>query len=423
MNKQHSSLIIVASVALLTGIVVDRVLIGKFVSTDTAEREPLYWVAPMDSNYRRDKPGKSPMGMDLVPVYADAEKPVHKAGTVNISPAVENRLGVRSEVVSKSDLQLKIATVGYVSFDEQRLLHMHSRVDGWIEKLAVTAVGDPVKKGQKLFELYSPELVYAQEEYLSALRAGSSSLLRASTSKLKALGVSQKQITELRNAKRTSQYLAFYAQQDGYVSELNVREGMFIEPATTVMSIGNLDLVWVIAEVFERQAALVKEGQAVTMKISSYPGEHWQGQVDYVYPVVNAATRTLRARIKFSNPDHRLKPDMFAELDIHAGKKTAVLSVPREAVIRDGRMSRVVKALGDGRYISSRIETGLEVGDRVEVVSGLTADDQVVISAQFLIDSESSISADLERFKDDSYAGEKSAHEMHQHMQVGHDHD
>lgn len=363
------------------------------------EKKPLYWVAPMDPNYRRDRPGKSPMGMDLIPVYEEGAPSGEIAGTVRISPAVSHNLGVRVAEVTRGPLDLEINTVGYISFDEKRLTHFHSRVEGWIEKLAVTAVGDPVKKGQPLLELYSPKLVTAGEEYLAALASGSSMLIKASASKLEALGVEPAQIEAVRRSRKVPQRLAFFADQDGYVAALNVREGMFIQPATAVLSIGGLDTVWVIAEIFERQAGWVETGYTVGMTVGSYPGERWQGKVDYLYPVVNAQTRTLRARIKFDNPGHRLKPDMFAQLVIHAGRRDSALSVPREAIIRDGKMDRVVKALGEGRYRSARIETGIESGNRVEVLEGLQAGDQVVVSAQFLIDSESSVSADLSRIE------------------------
>jgi Cu(I)/Ag(I) efflux system membrane fusion protein len=341
------------------------------------------------------------MGMDLIPVYEeDLQAGGDAPGTVSISPAVAQNLGVRTGKVLNGPLDMKIQTVGFISFDENRLSHFHSRVDGWIEKLSVTAVGDPVKQGQQLFELYSPKLVTTGEEYLAALASNSRVLIDASTRRLESLGVEPEQIDALRRTRKVSQRLAFFADQDGYIAALNVREGMFIQPATTILSIGGLDTVWVIAEIFERQAGWIETGQKVEMTISSYPGERWQGQVDYVYPVVNAQTRTLRARIKFDNPGHRLKPNMFAQLEIHAGYRDNALSIPREAVIRDGHMDRVVKVLGDGRYRSVRIETGIESGDRVEVLKGLKVGDEVVVSAQFLIDSESSVAAELGRIEE-----------------------
>lgn len=372
-------------------------------SGDEGEGEPLYWVAPMDSSYRRDEPGKSPMGMDLVPVYEEDKGA--EEGTVTISSAVENNLGVRTAPVERGELALDVHTVGYVQFNEDDLVHFHSRVDGWVEQLSVTAVGDPVEEGQKLFELYSPELVNAQDEYLAAIGSGSSMLRSASESRLQALGVNDDQIRQLRRTGKVRQRLDFFAQQDGYVAELNIREGMFIKPAMTIMSIGSLETVWVIAEIFERQADWVEKGRPVEMTVPGFPGHEWKGEVDYLYPVLNPQTRTLKARVVFDNPDHRLKPNMFAELTIHGGHRSETLSVPREAVIRDGRMSRVVKVTGDGRYRSVRIEPGIESGGRVEVLKGLKAGDRIVTSAQFLIDSESSIDAELGRIEGETGAG------------------
>ena len=357
--------------------------------------EPLYWVAPMDANYRRDEPGKSPMGMELVPVYKEAND--DPAGTVTISPNVETSLGVQLGEASRGDLSLIINTVGFIQFNEEKVNHFHSRVEGWIESLALTSVGDPVEKGQKLFRLYSPELVNAQEEYLAALTSNNRALAKGSLKKLDALGVSDEQVKLLNKTRKVEQSLPFYAQSSGVVATLNVREGSFIKPATQVLSVGALDDVWVIAEIFERQAAWVKPGQRVRMTIEGHPGEEWLGVVDYLYPVLDPQTRTLRARIVFDNAGQRLKPNMFAQLSIDAGVKMDALSVPRQAIIRQGGITRLVKTTGGGKFRSVRIKTGIESGDRVEVTAGLDLGDRVVISGQFLIDSESSVSADLRR--------------------------
>jgi Cu(I)/Ag(I) efflux system membrane fusion protein len=369
------------------------------VSNSTVpEPKPLYWVAPMDPAYRRDEPGKSPMGMDLVPVYEDAAGE-SIAGTVSISPNVEQNLGVKTSKVSRGNLSLSVDTVGFIQFNEDKINHFHSRVDGWIESLSVTAKGDPVEKGQKLFELYSPDLVNAQEEYLAALNSGSSQLVEGSVKKLQSQGITKELIDSLKQTKKVKQRLPFYASQAGYVSELNVREGSYIKPATNVLSVGALQDVWVIAEIFERQAGWIKNGQQVEMTTESYPQDRWSGTVDYLYPELEAGTRTLRARIVFNNADLRLKPNMFARLIIQAGQKTGVVAIPRQAVIYQGGMKRVVKALGNGKFRSIRIETGMESGDMIEVASGLNTGDEIVVSSQFLIDSESSISADLTRIE------------------------
>ena len=369
-------------------------------SKSPGEKEILYWVAPMDANYRRDKPGKSPMGMDLVPVYADDANT--QDGVVKISANVENNLGVRVSTVQKGNLSRDISTVGYVSFDEEKIFHVHSRVEGWVERLRVKSVGETVNKGQKLFELYSPDLVNAQEEFLTALKSKNEALINASRSRLGFLGVSDAQIERLKQSRKVQQRIDIYSQHDGFINELNIREGMFIKPATDVLSIGQIDTVWVIAEVFELQSGWIRVGQKVGMEVGALPGKSWQGSVDYIYPVLDAKTRTLQVRVRFDNPDALLKPNMFARLDIHAQTEQETLYVPREALIRSGTMDRVVKALGEGKYLSVAVRTGIESGNAVEILDGLAAGESIVTSAQFLIDSESSLTASFERMRETS---------------------
>ncbi len=363
------------------------------------EKKPMYWVAPMDKNYRRDKPGQSPMGMDLVPVYEDGTQGAEE-GRVVISPVVENNLGVRTAVVQRGQFDLPINTVGYVSFDEDQLTHIHSRVDGWIEVLNVTSAGDTVKKGDTLYELYSPSLVNAQEEFLAAQRSGNRMLTKASRSRLLSLGLTPSQINRLEKRRKVEQRIKVTADRSGFVKQLNVREGMFIKPSTEVMSVGTLDTVWVIAEVFERQANWVKTGQKVEMTNEAQPGKTWEGKVDYLYPVLDNKTRTLQVRIRVDNPDHALKPNMFANLTLMASVEEDTLSIPKEALIRGGRYNRVVLALGDGKFKSTLVMAGFEAGKRVQIIKGLNVGDKVVTSAQFLIDSESNIDAEIARMEE-----------------------
>jgi Cu(I)/Ag(I) efflux system membrane fusion protein len=358
------------------------------------QRKPLYWVAPMDPAYRRDAPGKSPMGMDLVPVYESDE---NIAGTVRISPQVLNNLGVRVAPVEYQVLPTRISTVGYVQYDEDRRVHIHPRVEGWIEKLYVKASGDPVEAGQPLYELYSPQLVNAQEELVLALKRDNSRLVAAAEDRLRALQLSPDSIARLRRDREVKQTVTFHAPQTGVVDNLNVREGFFVMPGTTLMSVGVLEEVWVEAEVFERQASLVSVGLPVTMSLDYLPGRDWQGRVDYVYPSLDEKNRTLRVRLRFANEDRVLKPNMFAQVVIQAGPLVRALVVPREAVIRTGKQDRVVLALGEGRFASRVVELG-RVGEHyIEILEGLAEHDEVVVSAQFLLDSESSKSADLKR--------------------------
>ena len=392
-------------------------------SGNGGEREILYWVAPMDANFRRDEPGKSPMGMDLVPVYADEVD--SQPGTVKIDPTVVNNLGVRTAKAQRGSLSRHIDTVGYVQFDEDTLHHVHTRVDGWIEKLATKATGDPVEKGQLLFELYSPTLVNAKQEFLAALRSNNTVLLQASRERLTALGVTDSQIASLEKDRKAGQRVRVYAEADGVIAHLGVREGIFVTPANEVMSIAELDKVWVLAEVFEREAAWVRPGQMAMVELDYLPGKMWHGTVDYVYPELDPKTRTLTVRIRFDNEDEMLRPNMFARVVIHGEDTGPVVHVPREAVIRGGTIDRVVVALGDGRYRSRPVTLGIESHDRVAIRSGLEAGEEIVVSGQFLIDSESNIEAALARMdaEDDDMQHDHSEmdHSQMDHGEVDHE--
>ena len=357
--------------------------------------EPLYWVAPMDPAYRSDKPGKSPMGMDLIPVYAEAgNEPGH---TVKILPEVVNNLGVRTAPVRRGALSRKISTVGYLDYDETRISHIHTRTEGWIERLAVRAEGEQVSEGQLLFELYAPTLVNAQEEYLQALASGNRLLSEASGERLLALGVSPEQVRQLEKNRKVAQYVRFHAPQGGILSHLNVREGMYVRPDTEVMSLANLDQVWLLVEVFERQAGWVKTGQVAEARLPALPDRTWSGEVEYIYPDLDPTTRTLRARLRFNNAERLLMPNMYAHVQIHGEPGRDVLIIPREALIYGADMTRVVISLGNGRFEVREVSAGMESGEQVEVLSGLEEGEEIVVSAQFLIDSEASLNAGLQR--------------------------
>ncbi|EOD4735078.1 efflux RND transporter periplasmic adaptor subunit [Vibrio vulnificus] len=398
----------VATIALLVGGAVgfaaNSYLSGHdmsaMASTSSAQssNEPLYWVAPMNPNYKRDKPGKSPMGMDLIPVYADDLAGANdKPGTVKIDPSVENNLGVKTAAVELAKLSPRIETVGYIAFDESQLWQTNVRVSGWVEKLYINAVGEQVKKGEVLFTLYSPELVKAQEELLNAKRTGRDGLVKGATERLLSLGVDREQINQVIRRGKASQTIEIKALANGVIASLNIREGGYLSPAQAVISAGPLNEVWVDAEVFERQAHWLTNGSQASMTLDALPGKAWQGEVDYVYPILDPKTRTLRMRLKFANPNGELKPNMFANITLQPVSDSEVLTVPKSSVIRSGGMTRVVLAEGEGKYRSARIETGREADDKVEVLQGLNQGDRIVTSAHFMLDSESSQSADLSR--------------------------
>ena len=377
------------------------------------QKKPIYWVAPMDPNYKKDKPGKSPMGMDLVPVYDDGGKgPDEGPGTIRISPHVVNNLGVRTITANYRSLQTEINTVGYVTYNEDKLVHIHPRVQGWIEKLYVKAVGDPVKKNQPLYDIYSPELVNAQEELLLALDRKNKRLISAAQNRLAALQLPKSAVETLKKTKKVQQTITFYAPQKGVVENLKIREGFFVKPGSTLMSIGDLSEVWVEAEVFERQAGQVKTGTPVTMTLDYLPGKTWQGQVDYIYPILDAKTRTVKVRLRFNNENGDFKPNMFAQIAIHTRGDEQALLIPKEALIRTGNQDRVVLALGEGSFKSVAVSVGRYDSSSVEILKGLSEGERVVTSAQFLLDSESSKSSDFKRMhSEDSYSEESGSEE------------
>ncbi|MDH5632298.1 MAG: efflux RND transporter periplasmic adaptor subunit [Gammaproteobacteria bacterium] len=361
----------------------------------SAERKILYYRHPHKPTITSDAPRKDEMGMDYIAIYDDGG-----GADVKISPAVVQNLGVRTATIQLDKLWRRIDTVGYVDHDETRVSHIHLRTDGWIEKLHVKSEGEHVKRGAPLFAVYSPALVNAQEEYLEALTTNSESLIRASRDRMKALGISSGQINQLQKTRKAQQRITVYAPQDGVVSALMVREGKYVKPATDVMTLADLSTVWIQAEVFEQQADWVKSSQPAEVRLSYLPGKVWEGKVDYIYPQLDAKTRTLKVRLKFDNINEALKPNMYADVTIFGGATREVLVIPREALIRTGQNTRVIINKGEGRFAPRNIVVGVESGDNVEVIAGLEQGDAVVTSGQFLIDSEASLKASLTRMSE-----------------------
>lgn len=378
--------------------------------TSTESNEPLYWVAPMDPNFKRDKPGKSPMGMDLVPVYKEGGSGEDAPGKVRISPTVVNNLGVRTASVIQGRLPSTVRTVGYVQYNEDEMTHVHPRVEGWIEALYVKAEGETVEKGKPLYTLYSPTLVNAQEELILALNRGNQRLINAAEERLRALNVPATVIRQLKDAREVQRTMTVYARASGVIDNLNVREGMFIKPGDRVLSIASLDEVWVIGEVFESQLAALDAGNKVVMTLDYMPGRQWAGRVDYIYPEINPKTRTARVRMRFDNTDGALLPGMFAGLEVQGERRERRMLVPRESIIRTGQSDRLVLALEEGAFKSVNVSVG-RIGDPyAEILEGAKPGDTVVTSAQFLIDSESSKTSDFQRLS--APASERTDPEM-----------
>ncbi|NOQ88895.1 MAG: efflux RND transporter periplasmic adaptor subunit [Gammaproteobacteria bacterium] len=401
----NNNLIKSALALLFPALMISSMSIGfATVSFAAEEKEILYWVAPMDPNYRRDKAGKSPMGMDLIPFYAGEDV----GSEVSISPAVIQNLGIRTATAELTRLWRGIDTVGYVGYDESKVSHIHLRTEGWIETLAVESEGERVKKGDFLFDVYSPKLVNAQEELLTALTTGNKGLINATKERLSSLGISRAQIKTLQKSKKVKQRISIFAPQDGVVSSLPIREGMFVKPAQKVMTLGGLSSVWLLAEVFERQSQWVEVGQDAEVTLSYIPGETWKGKVEYIYPSLDPKTRTLKVRLRFANPGETLKPNMYANIKIYGGAKENTIVIPLEGLIRTGREQRVIIALGDGKFEARNVRAGIESGDYVEILEGVNQGDKIVVSGQFLVDSEASMRASLNRMTEPDKADTES---------------
>lgn len=366
-------------------------------SQPSSERKILYYRAPMNPSLTSPVPKKDSMGMDYVPVYA-GEGGGSGGSAIRISPSVQENLGILTALVVREDLHRLIHTVGYVSYDQSALLRLHTRAAGWITELPITSTGEQVRRGQLLFRLYSPTLVTAEQEYLQALRGGNPAFIGASGRRLQALGISGGEIARLKQTRQPSKSIAYYAERGGVVEMLNARPGLYVTPDTEVMRLGVLAKVWLVAEVFENQAGWVRVGDQAEARLASAPGEVLHGRVNFIYPQLDPVTRTLKVRMTFTNPDVALLPNMYADVTIAGALVKNVLTVPSEALIRTGNENnRVILALGDGRFRAQAVTPGIESGGRVAILSGLTDGETVVTSGQFLIDSDASLNASLQR--------------------------
>ena len=368
---------------------------------EEAKKPILYWYDPMKPEAHFDKPGKSPfMDMELVPKYAGEQGA--DAGTVAISPRVVQNLGVRTAKAEPGALESRFEAVGSVAYNERNVVQLQARAAGFVEKLYARAPLDPVAKGAPLVQILYPEWAGAQEEFLLLKKSKSADLLalgEAARRRLALLGMTEAEIAAVEREGKAQPRVTLHAPISGVVAELGVREGMTVAPGAPLFRIVDLGTVWVNAEVPEAQAALLRPGARVTARVAAYPGAAFEGRVGAILPEVTAATRTLRARIELANPGGRLKPGMFASLSFEERRGASALLVPSEAVIRTGTRDVVIVAVGEGRFRARDVEIGAEAGGRSEVRKGLNAGDEVVLSGQFLIDSEASLSAAVSRLE------------------------
>ena len=361
----------------------------------SAGRVVLYWYDPMQPQQKFDKPGKSPfMDMQLVPKYADEEQ----AGTVSISPQMVQNLGVRMTEAKSGSLETRLEAVGSVAYNERGVVQLQARAAGFVEKLHARAPLDPVRKGAPLVEILYPDWVGAQEEFLFLLN-GSPSLAPAARQRLALLGMSEAEISAVERDRKVRARFTLTAPISGVVAELGVREGMTVVPGAPLFKLVDLSTVWVNAEVPEAQAAWLRPGAAVEARVAAYPERKFDGRVGAILPEVNAATRTLRTRIELDNPDSVLKPGMFATLVFKGGRARESVLVPSEAVIRTGARDVVILALPEGKFRAAPVEVGTEAGGQSEIRKGVQAGEKVVLSGQFLIDSEASLGGTLSRLE------------------------
>ena len=356
----------------------------------------LYWWDPMMPDYRSDKPGKSPMGMDLVPVY-EGQTVAEDKRVVTIAPEVTQNLGLRTALVERSVLVPKVESYGTIALDASRVVHVHVRRNGWVEKLHVRSAGEHVERGQLLMEVFSPDIVFSAYELAREVQRGTAEMAAIARRKLHAMGVSDEQVDEIQRTGAVPETIKVFAPRTGLIASIAVAEGMYVQPEMTMMSITDHSSVWVMSEVFESQQGLVRPGMTAEVRVTGYPGRVWVGKVNYIYPDLQPDTRTARLRISVDNADLALKENMYASVALEIARRDNVLIIPSEALIRTALGDRVVLAMGDGRFKPVTVTAGLTVDDKVEIVSGLAEGDRVVTSAQFLIDSESSMKAGLDR--------------------------
>jgi Cu(I)/Ag(I) efflux system membrane fusion protein len=366
------------------------------------ERKALYWYDPMVPGKQFDRPGKSPfMDMELVPKYADetgmaapGEKPV-----ISISAGNIQKMGVRTEKVSKSSFGRGGRATGIVLPNERARVDMFSQVEGRVENLKYSAVGDRVKKGEVFFTLVSPELTALQNDYIVALSGGLKDMASAARKRMKLLGVDDLTLEALAKTREPFEKAPFHAPADGVLTELFVRNGRYLKAGDEIGRIQDLSVVWVEAAVPEKEAITIRAGDAAKV-IFSGAMQPYDAAVDYIYPIVDAEARTVKVRLVVENRDGVLKPSSYAMVEF-AADVAERMTVPSEAVLRSSTGNHVIVALGDGKFQARDVETGVTGNGRTEIISGLEEGDEVVASSQFMIDSESSLRESLEKLSTD----------------------
>jgi Cu(I)/Ag(I) efflux system membrane fusion protein/cobalt-zinc-cadmium efflux system membrane fusion protein len=378
----------------------------------TEERKIVYWRAPMDPNEIYESPGKSKMGMDLVPVYEDESC---GSGIVTIDPEVQQNMNIKTEKVEVKQLSSKVTTNGVLATNETSEYIVTTRINGWVEKLYVNYMGQQVSKGSKLMDIYSPELVSAQQELLTALsyqntvnesslesiRESGNELVKNSMRKLELLEVPDAEIKRLIDTKEVKTFITLFAQKSGTVLEKNILEGQKVMGGLPLLKIANLSSLWLMADIYEYELSKVKVGSKASITFNFLPGKLYEGKVSFIYPTLDPKSRTVKIRIELNNRGE-LKPSMFANITIEGKDLGKMPVIPENAIIRSGMKNVVIISLGDGKFKPQEVKLGGYSDGYYQVISGLTEGNTIVTSAQFLIDSESNLKAAINQFQSSS---------------------
>lgn len=437
-------------VGLLGGYWIATLHIEKQPIISAVAKQPLFYRNPMDPSITSPVPAKDNMGMDYVPVYSDNAAQNDVVGTVKIDAVTEQNIGVRTDIARRETLSHIVHAVGRVAYDEERLVRLHPKTEGWIETLNIDKTGQWVDSNDDLLSIYSPQLVTSQQEYILALRnlkalekspiedirRGAEELVKSSLERLKLLDVPAHQMHDLTRTQKIKKSLHIHSPSAGIIMNIGAREGQYVTPATELYMIADLSSVWVYANVYEYELPWVKVGDPVEMNLAGVPGRTFKGQVAYIYPYAEPKTRTIKVRLTFNNAEFLLKPDMFAEVTIYAGIKVVAVTIPSEAVIRSGVSNKVFVMRAPGKFEPRSVKVGFSSSGRVAVLEGIKAGEKVVTSAQFLLDSESKLrevaakmmepkksveTMDMNHMSVDKLPTKDNEMEMHHHE--GHQHD
>ena len=381
-----------------------------------APKKKTMYRSTMNPNEISDKPGKDSMGMEMVPFEVEEAAPSGVSGraAVRISPERQQLIGVRTEALKIQSIHRLINAVGRIDYAEPNISLVTLKFEGWIEKLIVNSTGRLVRRGEPLLEIYSPDLVAAQQEYLLALKAkdipGSAglSILNSAREKLRLWDITDQQVENLERMGQIKRTLTIFAPISGFVIEKNVLAGQKVMPGESLFKIADLSRVWVLGDVYEYELPFVKQGQEATISLSYFPGETFSGKITYIYPYLNPETRTNKVRIEVANPEFKLKPEMYANLEIHVdyGMK---LAIPADAVLDAGAKNFAFVDKGDGYFEPREVKLGVRGEGIYEVLGGVAEGEKVVTSANFLVDSESSLKAALQQMTQSAPGGGKEA--------------